>query len=60
MTESQVIPQTPSIPAVPAQLTADLDGFVRLELLKRIAELADPMQSAIVKGWLQSDLRAPK
>jgi hypothetical protein len=30
------------------------------KLLKAIAELADPMQSETVKGWLRGDLHAPR
>jgi hypothetical protein len=33
-------------------------GLRRPEFLKTVAELADPMQSETVKGWL--NLRAPK
>lgn len=62
MTSSQIVPPLPSTPAitVPVPLVADLSDFERLAFLKTIAELADLIQSTIVKGWLQSDLRAPK
>jgi len=47
------------VPPIAVSPAADHDGFERLGYLKTIAELADPMRSDIVKGWLQSDLRAP-
>ena len=62
MTTSQVMPRRQSIPVptVPVQIAVEtLDGFEWPAFLKTIAELADPMQSEIVKGWLQSDLHAP-
>ncbi|MEO6945688.1 MAG: hypothetical protein ABI150_03625 [Nitrobacter sp.] len=34
--------------------------FERPQFLRTIVELADPMQSPIVKGWLESELRSPK
>jgi hypothetical protein len=62
MTSFQNMVEPESIPAVAASvpLGADQSGFEWPEYLKTIAELADPMDSAIVKGWLESDLRAPK
>jgi len=49
--------------AIPVRHGVDSGRVSRLkrpEYLKTVAELADPMQSKIVKGWLLSDLRAPK
>jgi hypothetical protein len=42
---------------MPTSLPSDL---TRPEFFKTVAEFADPMQSETVKGWLLSNLRAPK
>jgi hypothetical protein len=46
--------------ATPVRPDVDFGDLQRPEFLKSVAELADPMQSEIVKGWLLSNLRAPK
>jgi hypothetical protein len=46
--------------AIPVRSGVGSGGLERPEYLKTVAELADPMQSETVKGWLLSDLRAPK
>jgi hypothetical protein len=46
--------------AIFARRGVDPGSLRRPEFRKTVAELADPMQSETVKGWLLSDLRAPK
>jgi hypothetical protein len=46
--------------AIPVRHGVDSGRLERPEFLKTVAELADPMQSDTVKGWLLSELRAPK
>jgi hypothetical protein len=62
MTSFQCASRPEAIPVVtvPAPSDADVSDFEWPEFLETIAELADPMQSEAVKGWLLSNLRAPK
>jgi len=57
----QSVPAIVIAPMAPIAVAsvADHSLLERLAYLKTIAELADPMQSEIVKGWLQGGLRAP-
>jgi hypothetical protein len=59
MTTPQQVQKPHRVPPIAVSPAADHDGFERPGYLKTIAELADPMQSDIVKGWLQSDMRTP-
>ena len=65
MTASHVEVRLQTAPVVavgPIDVTpvADQGVLVRLPFLKTNPELADPIQSAVVKGWLRGDLQAPE
>jgi len=65
MTTYQVEPELQGVPPVAAHTATrphvtDLGNIARRASLKTIAQLADPMQSEVVKGWLLSNLFAPK
>jgi hypothetical protein len=53
-------PESTPAKANPVHPRVDFGGLQRPEFLKTVAELADPMQSETTKGWLLSNLRAPK
>jgi hypothetical protein len=53
-------PESTPVKAIPVRPGVDSGGLQRPEFLKTVAELADPMQSEVVKGWLLSNLRAPE
>ena len=59
MTIPHVDPQLKSIPVIAVTSAADRSGLELPEHLRTIAELADPMQSETVKGWLKGGLRTP-
>jgi hypothetical protein len=62
MTSFQYMSQPEGTPARTVAVRSDTDvGDLEWPVsLETIAELADPMQSEIVKGWLLSNLCAPK
>jgi hypothetical protein len=53
-------PESTPAKAIPVRPGVDFGDLQEPEFLKTVAELADPMQSETVKGWLLSNLRAPK
>jgi hypothetical protein len=53
-------PESTPAKAIPVRPGVVSGGLQKPEFLKTVAELADPMQSETVKGWLLSNLRAPK
>jgi hypothetical protein len=52
-------PESTPAKANPVGPRVDSGGLQTPEFLKTVTELADPMQSETIKGWLLSNLRAP-
>lgn len=52
-------PETTPANANVVRPRVDSGGLQTPEFIKTVAELADPMQSETIKGWLLSNLRAP-
>jgi hypothetical protein len=60
MTTTHVVLRPKSIPIIAAIPVVDLTRIERRARRKRIAALADPMQSEIVRSWLKGSLRPPR